>query len=356
MDGEAFPSKIPEYALGAIEAGYHYARYALAVGASALAITGVQASLETPVAKADCVLDTANPEAFADCVYQEATGGDSGNNEQPGPAESTPPPTEEPQEAEEPEEDIEESETAPPPKPSENQKPPKKKKKPKAHSKKKSHEGISQNINPRNGQLRYDYNQGQAPWGNAEFRPWAGSGQTYASSGCGPTAFAIVASNLLDRRITPSDVGRQFGRRFFADGGTIHGMMDTGGRELGLRTEFVGRNMNKVKKALKAGGLAIALARQGGHFAKGDGHFIVLSMGKEGQEYHATDPNGKNDNKEKRAYSANFLLSWASDGGHVEKIWTYNSRQANTAGLLASHAVRYSLDPSPNARQYEVLK
>lgn len=182
---------------------------------------------------------------------------------------------------------------------------------------------INPNIDPRTGILRFNFNQGDAPWGNQPYRPGTGSGQTYRSSGCGQTAFAMVASNLLNRKITPLTIGRQFGR-YHTPSGTSHEMPYVAGKKYGLKTAYVGKNMNAVKNTLKKGGLAIALVGPG-HFTR-NGHFVVLSYDNKRNSYRVTDPNGANDGKEKRVYSAKYLLKASgSNAGHVQKLWTYQA-------------------------------
>lgn len=180
-----------------------------------------------------------------------------------------------------------------------------------------------QQSNPnihRNGTLHYNYNQGDNPWGPKAFRPGTRSGQTYKSSACGQTATAMVVSNLLDRRITPLTIGRQFPGKKAANG-SLHSLPMVVGRKYGLRTRAVGTNMAQVKKALTdEEGLAVALVGPG-EFTP-NGHFITLAWDENKKEYRVSDPNARNRAQEKRTYTGSELLH----RGNVRKLWTFTSR------------------------------
>jgi len=324
MDSETFPGRVVDHLSNAVETGRHYGKYAVAVGASALALTGVQASTHTSIAGAECVLDVANPEAYANCILQETQGDDSNNVQQPTPQENVPQTPDETEEEETPAENTENEEEASPAQPNKGHESPKKNKKPQ-RAKKKKHTSTQPYVNPyinyQTGALRISLNQDDRRWGSAPFRPWApASTQTFASSGCCPTNVAQVYGNLTHDFMSPLEVRQRFGRKYFADGGTIHNMMYVAGKELGLQTAYVGKNMRAVKRSLEMGGLAIALVGPG-EFT-GNGHCITLSLDRKRHGYHVTDPNSANDSKEKKVYSANFLLS--QSGGHLLKAWTYN--------------------------------
>lgn len=166
------------------------------------------------------------------------------------------------------------------------------------------------------GSLRYNYDQGDRPWGNKEYRPGTGSGQTYASSGCGDTALAIAASNLKDRRITPHMIGQKFGK-YHKAGGMDHAMPTAVGKRLGLKTKYVGTNMRATKEALREGGVAVALAEPG--LFTSAGHMITLAWSKMHKGFRVADPNGKHDKLENRIFSARELLQ----KGNLSKVWTF---------------------------------
>lgn len=172
------------------------------------------------------------------------------------------------------------------------------------------------NIRP-NGTLRYNYNQGDSPWGSMAYRPGTGSGQTYKSSACGQTSMAMVVSNLKNRRITPLDIGRKFpGQK--AAGGSLHTLPTVAGRAFGLKSQHVGKNMQPVKRVLtKNDGLAVALVGPG-EFTRG-GHFITIAWDKNKKEYRVSDPNAKNIKQEKRTYTGSELMR----KGNVQKLWTF---------------------------------
>lgn len=182
------------------------------------------------------------------------------------------------------------------------------------------HEQTNPNIRP-NGTLRYNYNQGDKPWGTMAYRPDTGSGQTYRSSACGQTSMAMVVSNLKNRRVTPLDIGRRFpGQK--AAGGSMHTLPLVAGKAFGLKSQYVSKNMAAVKRALtKKDGLAVALVGPG-EFT-GGGHFITVAWDENKKEYRVTDPNAKNVKQEKRTYSGNELMH----KGNVQKLWTFTPKR-----------------------------
>lgn len=169
------------------------------------------------------------------------------------------------------------------------------------------------------GRLRYNYDQGDKPWGNKEYRPGTGSGQTYASSGCGDASLAMVASNLKNRRITPLMIGRKFGQ-YHMPGGMDHDMPVAVGKRLGLKTKYVGKNMRAVKKELKDGAMAVALAEPG--LFTSAGHMITLTWSERHKGFRVADPNGKHDKLENRIFSGQELLR----KGNLSKVWTFKKK------------------------------
>jgi hypothetical protein len=116
------------------------------------------------------------------------------------------------------------------------------------------------------------YNQTDARWGSIMY----GKTGTISSSGCGPTALAIVVASLKDSGITPPDVAKWAADNGYrAEGnGSYHSLMTDGARHYGLTVEAIGNDGNKLVEALKDGKLAIAIMAKG-HFTRA-GPFIVL--------------------------------------------------------------------------------
>lgn len=116
------------------------------------------------------------------------------------------------------------------------------------------------------------YNQTDSRWGNLMY----GKSGTIGTSGCGPTALAIVVATFIDSSITPEDVAAwsvENGYRCEGNG-SYHSLIPNGGAHYGLKVEGIGRDGRKLAAALEEGKLAIAIMSKG-HFTNG-GHFIVL--------------------------------------------------------------------------------
>lgn len=117
------------------------------------------------------------------------------------------------------------------------------------------------------------FNQADKRWGSERY----GRTGTIASSGCGPTALAMVVSTLSNRAVNPSDMAIwAYENGYRVEGsGSSHSLMPNGGRHYGLKVEGAARSEGqKVVDALAEGKLVIAIMSKG-HFTNG-GHFIVL--------------------------------------------------------------------------------
>lgn len=113
----------------------------------------------------------------------------------------------------------------------------------------------------------------QSNWSNVPY----GSFGTIASSGCGPTALAMVVVGLTGRTdISPATVGNwSVENGYRAVEGSSWDLMTEGGEYFGLNVEVLSRkNPSRIVKELSEGHPIIA-SMQRGHFTQG-GHFIVL--------------------------------------------------------------------------------
>ena len=131
----------------------------------------------------------------------------------------------------------------------------------------------------------YDQTQYSYPYGD----------DTIAWSGCGPTCFAMVASTIKDRRITPIDAVSWCGNKYYMMGvGTYWSYFSAASDHFGITMERqLGSNeTNAVISALKQGKYVIS-AQGTGIFTRG-GHFIVLAGITSSGRIIVYDPNGWN--------------------------------------------------------------
>ena len=117
------------------------------------------------------------------------------------------------------------------------------------------------------------YNQLDERWADTAY----GKSGTIGSSGCGPTALAIVVSTLKGKNITPEQVAKWSVKNGYRceGNGSYHSLIPDGAKNYGLSVEKLGRSSKQeLTEHLSSGKLVIAIMAKG-HFTNG-GHFIVL--------------------------------------------------------------------------------
>lgn len=118
---------------------------------------------------------------------------------------------------------------------------------------------------------------------------------TIAYSGCGPTCFAMIASTILGRRITPIDAVKWCGNSYYVyNVGTRWDYFTAASDHFGIKMEkqLSSSQFSSVITALKQGKYVIS-AQSAGIFTSG-GHFIVLSGITSDGRIIVYDPNGGN--------------------------------------------------------------
>lgn len=116
------------------------------------------------------------------------------------------------------------------------------------------------------------FNQGDSRWGSLPY----GKAGTVRSSGCGPSCMSIVISTLTSTTINPGEMcdwAYKHGYRCEGNG-SYHTLIPGAAEAFGVPCEGLGRDKNKLVKALQNGKLVVAIMSKG-HFTTG-GHFIVL--------------------------------------------------------------------------------
>ena len=118
---------------------------------------------------------------------------------------------------------------------------------------------------------------------------------TIAYSGCGPTCFAMIASTILGKRITPIDAVKWCGNSYYVyNVGTRWDYFTAASDHFGIKMErqLSSSQFSSVITALKQGKYVIS-AQSSGIFTSG-GHFIVLSGITSDGRIIVHDPNGGN--------------------------------------------------------------
>ena len=119
-----------------------------------------------------------------------------------------------------------------------------------------------------------------------------GSG-SIASCGCGPTSFAMVASTLLKKQVTPKDAVSWCGNKYYVSGqGTSWSFFNAASEHFGISKPRNVNSIDEVTNALKSGKLVIS-SQNKGLFTE-HGHFILLSGISPDGKISVKDPNKNN--------------------------------------------------------------
>ncbi len=135
-----------------------------------------------------------------------------------------------------------------------------------------------------------------------EYGDVAYGGGSIATSGCGPTSFAMVASYLTGRTITPVDAVSWCGNAYYVPGaGTAWSYFSGACSHFGLAAPVQTNDMQSVLLALQEGKPVIS--SQGPGLFTSAGHFIVLRGVDENGRVLVNDPNDNaNKNYQNRAF------------------------------------------------------
>lgn len=115
-------------------------------------------------------------------------------------------------------------------------------------------------------------------------------GGSIATSGCAPTSFAMVASYLLEREVTPVEAMQWCGNAYYVPGaGTGWDYFPAAASHFGIRLAAETGDPNAVLQALSEGKPVIS--SQGPGLFTANGHFIVLRGVTEGGAVLVNDPN-----------------------------------------------------------------
>jgi hypothetical protein len=139
-----------------------------------------------------------------------------------------------------------------------------------------------------------------------------------ASSGCGPTALAMVVASLRKRSVDPWDIAQRF-RADSAPGGTIwtgsKSMPIDVGRHYRLHPHWWHLDLKSVKNAVHHGALGVGVFEPG-RFTT-NGHFLVLEAVRDGL-VHAVDPY-------RGRYSGWYRPSVLLGPGNAAGFWTFTA-------------------------------
>lgn len=121
------------------------------------------------------------------------------------------------------------------------------------------------------------YNQGDAAWKSLRY-----GSTTIGAGGCGPTSMAICISTFTGKQVTPRVTATWAAQNGYeVNGGSSHAIVPALAKQYKLKCEAIGRDRNKIIKALQSGKLVVVIVGPG-HFTI-YGHFFVLTGIKDGK-------------------------------------------------------------------------
>jgi len=138
------------------------------------------------------------------------------------------------------------------------------------------------------------YLQTDSRWGSLPYPYNFGGSSSIASSGCGPTSFAMIASYLTGRAYTPDKV--LMDGQYHVSGGTSWSYFGAAAEEFGVGSVTSSANWQTVYESLKDGHPVIGSYNSASLFTSG-GHFIVLRGVASDGTVLVNDPNDSSSKK-----------------------------------------------------------
>jgi len=163
------------------------------------------------------------------------------------------------------------------------------------------------------------FSQEDPAWKNIMYSNHGDKSQTIGSSGCGPTAMAMVISTLTGKKVTPVEMCEFAVKNNYRtyDNGTAWGFFGAAAKEYDIKCVQTD-DFSKVKEALSDGKHIVIASMGKGHFTQG-GHFVVLTSveTKGGNDWYTVfDPNIDN----KRYGNDGMIEQGIKDDGVVKAI------------------------------------
>lgn len=164
------------------------------------------------------------------------------------------------------------------------------------------------------------YNQEDPQWASNTYGP----GGTIKSSGCGPSAMAMIITALTGQAVTPADTAAYGASAspttvYVEDGvaaGSAHNLHTVIGEHWGLASTHVGHDVAAINQGLRNGGLVIISGSGPAPFT-GGGHFIVIRAVTADGQWLVGDSNGSaGSSNSKKEWDPGYILGM-NDSGYV---------------------------------------
>lgn len=160
--------------------------------------------------------------------------------------------------------------------------------------------------------------QGDEPWGSYRLYDKDGIIKTIASSGCGFTSMAMIASYFTGKTITPDQIGEQFKSYYVPNEGMSHALPDAVAKAFGFKTDINGASGFDAKTVIEElqAGHPVLVSFHNGKFTKG-GHLTVIVGVTEDGDFIVNDPSGNNNKNYGNVYSAEDMKD------NVAHYWSF---------------------------------
>ena len=159
------------------------------------------------------------------------------------------------------------------------------------------------------------YNQCDKAWGSL---PYGTTGKNICSSGCGPTAMAMIITAFKKQQITPDKTTAYANTKgmYVVDKngnglGSSHAVAPVLAEHWGLKSKKIGRSVAEVNAVLKAGGLVITSGTGAKPFTS-KGHYIVIRAVTANGKWKVAD--SAHSDTSAKEWDPNFIIGAANEG------------------------------------------
>lgn len=158
------------------------------------------------------------------------------------------------------------------------------------------------------------YNQCDPDWGN---KPYGNGSTTLCPSGCGPSAMAMIITNLTGKKVTPVDTAKYADQRneYIPGKGSRFTIAPDLAEHWDLTAQKINLKENQINDALAKGGLVI-IAGTGAEPFTTAGHFFVIRAVTSGGKWKIGNSNMTTKNKDTntKEYVPSSIMSQAVEG------------------------------------------
>lgn len=161
------------------------------------------------------------------------------------------------------------------------------------------------------------YLQGSSEWGGNTYGT-----STIGTAGCGPSAMAMVLSDLKHETITPARLVEEMpsmgsGMWYYCPGaGSYHSIFPVIAENYGVNCQQFGVSYENIVSELEQGH-SVIVSLGSGPIYHGDGHFIVIRDVSENGNFYINDSAG--------IFDLNTEYTWEDLGGHIGSVETARS-------------------------------